>query len=75
MDEETYKQNMLDKLKATYMNRQDYTAVFISATKRENISELRDLLVQKVSDRHLQIYPNYLKDRDGGLDYDFLFKD
>jgi GTP-binding protein HflX len=75
MDEETYKQNMLDKLKATYMNRQDYTAVFISATKRENISELRELLVQKVSDRHLQIYPNYLKDRDGGMDYDFLFKE
>jgi GTP-binding protein HflX len=72
-DEVTYRENMLTRLKATYMNRQDYTAVFISATKKENISELRDLLVQKVSERHLEIYPNYLKD--SGMDYDFLFKE
>ncbi len=73
MDEETYKQNMLLKLKATYMNRQDYSAVFISATRKENISELRNLLVDKVTGRHLEIYPNYLKD--SGMDYDFLFKE
>ncbi len=73
MDEETYRQNMLANLKATYLNRQDYSAVFISATKKENISELRSLLVEKVTGRHLEIYPNYLKD--SGMDYDFLFKE
>jgi GTP-binding protein HflX len=72
-DEATYRENMLTRLKATYMNRQEYTAVFISATKKENISELRELLVKKVSERHLEIYPNYLKD--SGMDYDFLFKE
>ena len=73
MDEETYRQNMLANLKATYLNRQDYSAVFISATKKENINELRSLLVEKVTGRHLEIYPNYLKD--SGMDYDFLFKE
>lgn len=73
MDEETYRENMLANLKATYLNRQDYSAVFISATKKENISELRSLLVEKVTERHLEIYPNYLKD--SGMDYDFLFKE
>jgi GTP-binding protein HflX len=72
-DEATYRENMLTRLKATYMNRQEYTAVFISATKKENINELRELLVRKVSERHLEIYPNYLKDT--GMDYDFLFKE
>jgi GTP-binding protein HflX len=72
-DEDTFQQNMLEKLKTTYLNRQNYTAVFISATKRENISELRALLVEKVSERHLEIYPNYLKDN--GMNYDFLFRE
>ncbi len=73
MDEATYRENMLNNLKATYLNRQDYSAVFISATKKENISELRALLVAKVTEKHLEIYPNYLKD--SGMDYDFLFKE
>ncbi len=75
MDEGAFLQELMTKLKVGYLNKQDYTAVFISATKKENISELRKLLVEKVSDRHLEIYPNYLKDRDGGVDFDFLFKE
>jgi GTP-binding protein HflX len=73
MDEESYKQKMLSELKATYLNKQGNSIVFISAAKRENIGELRDLMVQKVTERHLEIYPNYLKD--SGMDYDFLFKE
>ncbi len=73
MDEKTYRENMLANLKATYMNRQGYSAVFISATKKENIGELRGLVVESVKERHLEIYPNYLKD--SGMDYDFLFKE
>ena len=75
MDEEAFLQALMTKLKVGYLNKQDYAAVFISATKKENIGELRKLLVEKVSDRHLEIYPNYLKDRDGGVDFDFLFKE
>ena len=75
MDEEAFLQALMTKLKDGYLNKQDYAAVFISATKKENIGELRKLLVEKVSDRHLEIYPNYLKDRDGGVDFDFLFKE
>ncbi|HVD96722.1 MAG TPA: GTPase HflX [Cytophagaceae bacterium] len=73
MDQEAFKQEMMNKLKATYMNKQGYSTVFISATKKENIGELRKLLVEKVTDKHLQIYPNYLKDSSG--DYSRLFEE
>ncbi len=70
---EDFRQQMIDKLKASYLNKQGYSTVFISATKKENIGELRKLLVEKVTDKHLQIYPNYLQDGSG--DYSFLFKE
>ncbi len=70
---EDFRQQMIDRLKASYLNKQGYSTVFISATKKENIGELRTLLVQKVTDKHLQIYPNYLTDSSG--DYSHLFKE
>jgi len=73
LSEEAYREEKLKELKATYFNRQDYSAVFISAYKRENIGELRDLLVKKVLEKHLLIYPNYLKDNGAG--YEYLFGD
>ncbi len=73
MDAEAFRQELIDRLKATYLNKQGYSAVFISATKKENIGELRELLIEKVRDRHLMIYPNYLKDSSD--DYSFLFKE
>jgi GTP-binding protein HflX len=73
LEPEAYRAAMLEQLKATYLNRQDHSAVFISAAKRENIDELRRVLVEKVAGRHFEIYPNYLKD--DIADYEFLFKD
>ena len=34
--------------------------IFVSATARENIQELRQLLFQEVKKKHMAIYPNYL---------------
>lgn len=73
MDAAAFRQQLIERLKESYFNKQGYSTVFISATKKENIEELRKLLVEKVTDRHLQIYPNYLKDSSG--DYNFLFKE
>jgi GTP-binding protein HflX len=36
--------------------------VFVSATKGENIDELKGLLFEEIKKRHVMIYPNYLKD-------------
>lgn len=52
----------LDQLKQTYMAREGVDSVFISATNKDNIEELRNKLVDMVKTRHYQIYPNYLKD-------------
>lgn len=36
-------------------------AVFISATEKDNIEELRDMVLEEVSRKHYTIYPNYLE--------------
>ncbi len=46
---------------ALYTDKPDAKLVFISATNRENIDELRALIFQEVRELHLAIYPNYLK--------------
>ena len=51
----------LEKLKASHMSKDAKTAVFVSATKKENIKELRSALLEKVKKRHYTIFPNYLK--------------
>ncbi len=51
----------LSELKATYIGKDDPSAVFISATKKENITELRQVIVDKVKVKHYTIFPNYLK--------------
>ncbi len=50
----------LEELKATYMNHQGRHAVFISATEKTNIGELRDLIYKLVLEKHLTIFPNWL---------------
>lgn len=45
--------------KKTYLAEKTQT-VFISATERENIDELRSVLLQKIKERHFEIYPNYV---------------
>ena len=52
----------LEDLKKTYLSKGEKPAVFISATQKENMEEFRQVLMKKVKKRHLQIFPNYLKD-------------
>ncbi|MBS1950972.1 MAG: Ribosome LSU-associated GTP-binding protein HflX [Cytophagales bacterium] len=50
----------LDQLKGYYREQGFDQVVFISATQKENIEELRQLIFEKVKKKHLMIYPNYL---------------
>ncbi|GHT18910.1 GTPase HflX [Bacteroidia bacterium] len=47
----------LEDLKKTYMNRLHANCVFISATEKNNIDELKTLLYQKVKEIHVERYP------------------
>lgn len=51
----------LGLLKASHMGNGSKKAVFISATKKDNIMELKEVLLRKVKKRHYTIFPNYLK--------------
>ena len=48
----------LDELKNSWIAKENQTAVFISAAKNQNITELREKLMKLVKERHYQIYPN-----------------
>jgi GTP-binding protein HflX len=50
----------LDEMKGYYREKGFDKVVFISATAKENINELKQLLYEEVKARHLAIYPNYL---------------
>lgn len=47
----------LEELKQTWMSRLHENCVFISASKRQNIDELKTLLYQKVKEIHVQRFP------------------
>ena len=47
----------LDELKKTWMAKMQGDCLFISAKKKENIDELREVLYQKVRELHVQKYP------------------
>lgn len=51
-----------DDLKGYYREHGFEHVVFISAEKKENVSELRQLLFEIVRKKHLTIYPNYVGD-------------
>lgn len=51
----------LDELKKTYMAKEGVGSVFISATEKQNIDELRAVLLEEVTEKHMKIFPNYLK--------------
>jgi GTP-binding protein HflX len=51
----------LDELKKTYMAKEGVRSVFISATEKQNIDELRAVLLEEVTEKHMKIFPNYLK--------------
>jgi GTP-binding protein HflX len=67
--EEEEEQSIEEKilhLKNTYLNKEGNNekdeVVFISATDKENIEELKVKLRELVVDKHITIFPNYLKD-------------
>jgi GTP-binding protein HflX len=43
------------------MNSSDKDAVYISATQKSNIDELKKLIFKNAKNQHLKIYPNYLE--------------
>lgn len=51
----------LEDLKQTYMAKEGVRSVFISATQKQNIDELRAVLLDEVTEKHMKIFPNYLK--------------
>jgi GTPase len=57
---ETRENVSLEDLKKSWMNKNKGPTVFISATKRTNIDELRTTLIDMVRELHLKRYPNYL---------------
>jgi GTPase len=52
----------LDEMKGYYREQGFSEVIFVSATGNENITGLKQLLFDKVKARHVQIFPNYLKD-------------
>lgn len=53
------KQKQLDAVYRQYKQAKN-EVVFISATERENIENLREALLKKVKEKHMQLYPNYI---------------
>jgi GTP-binding protein HflX len=49
----------LERLKTGYLKKNAENVVFISATKNENIAELRDVIFKLVKEKHFMIYPNW----------------
>ena len=57
LTEPTRENISLDELKRTWMAKIATAPLFISAKKKENIDELRDILYKKVRELHVQKYP------------------
>ncbi|GAB3273772.1 GTPase HflX [Larkinella harenae] len=69
------KQTALDYLKKTYLTQKAEHVVFISAEKRENVDELRNLLYTLVKEKHYTIYPNWMEVPLGDWNEDTGFSD
>jgi GTPase len=52
-------QRNLEKLKNSYLTKNTENVVFISAEYKENLGELRNILMQKIQEKHFLIYPNW----------------
>jgi len=57
--EEEVETDTLSQLKASHFS--NGGAVFISATKKENMEEFRKKIFEKVEKKHFTIFPNYLR--------------
>jgi GTPase len=53
-------EDLIVRLKRSFIGKNDEVAVFVSASTRENINELREVLANFVREKHLRIFPNYL---------------
>ncbi len=53
-------ENIIDKLKRSYMESEKPKSVFISAENKENLDELRAAMMLLLKDKHLSIFPNWL---------------
>ncbi len=53
----TQKNISLEELKRTWMNRLNKNCIFISATEKDNIEELRELIYDKVKEVHITRFP------------------
>ena len=51
----------LDQLEKSYRKNGQQDCVFVSATDKSNIKELKQTILDKVKKKHFAIYPNYLK--------------
>jgi GTP-binding protein HflX len=51
----------LEDMKGYYREHGFEHIVFVSATARENMDQLRDMLFEEVKKKHIKIYPNYLQ--------------
>lgn len=60
-EEELSVEEQIKNLKNTYWNKEQNDVVFISASDKENIEELKTVLRNLVEKKHLTIFPNYLK--------------
>ena len=56
--EEDLRKN-LARLKTSYLVKNTENVVFLSATEKENIAELRAILIKILSEKHFDIYPNW----------------
>lgn len=52
----------LEEMRGFYRQHGYEHVVFVSATANENINGLKQLIFEKVKEKHLQIFPNFLKD-------------
>jgi GTP-binding protein HflX len=61
----------LEEMKRYYKQHGFENVVFVSATQDENIQELKSIMFEEIRKKHIQIYPNYLKN---GYEYlpDFI---
>ena len=50
----------LEDLKKSWISKDNSTSVFLSATKRINVEELRQTLISMVKEMHVKRYPNYV---------------
>lgn len=50
----------LEEIKKLYLRKSTDKVLFISAIQKENIQLLRETLFEAVSEKHRQIYPNYI---------------